>query len=184
MNRLLASDIMLRCQWWEPTSYPKRLFPGKIAQEKLIKQSSIPYSIVHATQFFEFLKTLPILCLTAKRCDCHLYFFQTDSRRRGRQRCGQGCGRPPVNSVVDIAGPEQFRLEELVRRHLTSLKDPRKIICDPNAPYAGAKVSEKHFFRAMAHDSTRPVSKLESLIPQHKRLIEDRLCAEEQLVRH
>jgi uncharacterized protein YbjT (DUF2867 family) len=50
---------------------------------------------------------------------------------------------PPVNGIIEIAGPEQFRLDELARRRLVSLKDPRKVIADPNARYAGAKVSER-----------------------------------------
>ena len=49
----------------------------------------------------------------------------------------------PVNGVVEIAGPEQYRVDELVRRRLTSLKDPREVVADPNARYDGAKVSEK-----------------------------------------
>jgi uncharacterized protein YbjT (DUF2867 family) len=49
----------------------------------------------------------------------------------------------PMNSMVEIAGPEQFRVDELVRRRLASLKDPREVIVDPNARYSGAKISEK-----------------------------------------
>ena len=49
----------------------------------------------------------------------------------------------PVNGIVEIGGPEQFRVDELVRRRLASLKDPREVIADPNARYAGAKLSEK-----------------------------------------
>jgi uncharacterized protein YbjT (DUF2867 family) len=50
---------------------------------------------------------------------------------------------PPANGIVEIGGPEQFRLDELVRRRLASLKDPRKVVTDPNARYSGAKISEK-----------------------------------------
>jgi uncharacterized protein YbjT (DUF2867 family) len=49
---------------------------------------------------------------------------------------------PPVNGVVEIGGPEQFRVDELVRRRLASLKDPREVVTDPNARYAGAKLTE------------------------------------------
>jgi uncharacterized protein YbjT (DUF2867 family) len=56
----------------------------------------------------------------------------------GRVAVGQ-----PVNGIVEIGGPEQFRLGELVRRRLASLKDPREVVADPNAPYSGAKISEK-----------------------------------------
>ncbi|HTS12745.1 MAG TPA: hypothetical protein VMH00_11560 [Candidatus Limnocylindrales bacterium] len=56
----------------------------------------------------------------------------------GRVAVGQ-----PVNGVVEIAGPEQFRVDELVRRRLATLKDPREVVADPNALYAGAKLSER-----------------------------------------
>jgi uncharacterized protein YbjT (DUF2867 family) len=49
----------------------------------------------------------------------------------------------PVNGIVEIGGPEQFRVDELVKRRLATLKDPREVIVDPNARYAGAKLSEK-----------------------------------------
>jgi uncharacterized protein YbjT (DUF2867 family) len=49
----------------------------------------------------------------------------------------------PVNGIVEVAGPEQFRLDELVRRRLAALKDPREIVADPKALYSGAKISEK-----------------------------------------
>jgi uncharacterized protein YbjT (DUF2867 family) len=50
---------------------------------------------------------------------------------------------PPVNGMVEIGGPDQFRMDELVRRRLASLKDPREVIADPNARYSGAKISER-----------------------------------------
>jgi hypothetical protein len=74
----------------------------------------------------------------------------------------------PVNGIAEIGGPEQFRVDQLVRRRLASLTDSREVIADPNARYDGAKVSEKHCFRAITHDSPRPVSKAGSPSPQHK----------------
>jgi uncharacterized protein YbjT (DUF2867 family) len=118
-------------------------FRGKIAQEKLIGESSIPYSIVHATQFFEFLKGLADFMFDGKEVRLPPVLFQpmaADDVASGVAGVAVG---PPVNGTVEIAGPEQFRLDELVRRRLASLKDPRRVIADPNARYAGAKVSEK-----------------------------------------
>jgi uncharacterized protein YbjT (DUF2867 family) len=118
-------------------------FRGKIAQEKLIRESSIPYSIVHATQFFEFLKGLADFMFDGKEVRLPPVLFQpmaADDVASGVARVAVG---PPVNGVVEIGGPEQFRLDELVRTRLASLKDPRKVIADPNARYAGAKVSER-----------------------------------------
>src|SRR5512146_2774205 len=118
-------------------------FRGKIAQEKLIKASSIPYSIVHATQFFEFLKGLADFMFDGKEVRLPPVLFQpmaADDVASGVARVAVG---PPVNGIVEVGGPEQFRLTELVRRRLASLKDQRKVIADPNARYAGAKVSER-----------------------------------------
>jgi uncharacterized protein YbjT (DUF2867 family) len=118
-------------------------FRGKIAQEKLIKESSIPYSIVHATQFFEFLKGLADISVIGGKVHLPPVLFQpmaADDVASGVARVAVG---PPINGVVEIAGPEQFRVDELVRRRLASLDDPREVIPDPNARYGGARVSEK-----------------------------------------
>ena len=118
-------------------------FRAKIAQEKLIKESSIPYSIVHATQFFEFLKGLADISMVGGKVHLPPVLFQpmaADDVASGVARIAVG---PPVNGIVEIAGPEQFRVDELVRRRLASLKDPREVIADPNALYSGAKLSER-----------------------------------------
>ena len=118
-------------------------FRAKIAQEKLIKESSIPYSIVHATQFFEFLKGLADISFHDGKVHLPPVLFQpmaADDVAAGVARIAVG---PPVNGTVEIAGPEQFRVDELVRRRLAALKDPRQVIADPNALYSGAKISER-----------------------------------------
>jgi uncharacterized protein YbjT (DUF2867 family) len=118
-------------------------FRGKIAQEKLIKESAIPYSIVHATQFFEFLKGLADVSVIDGKVHLPPVFFQpmaADDVASGVARVAVG---PPVNGIVEIAGPEQFRVDELVRRRLASLKDPREVVADPRARYDGAEVSER-----------------------------------------
>jgi uncharacterized protein YbjT (DUF2867 family) len=118
-------------------------FRAKIAQEKLIKESSIPYSIVHATQFFEFLKGLADISMVGDKVHLPPVLFQpmaADDVASGVARIAVG---PPVNGIVEIGGPQKFRVDELVRRRLVSLKDPREVMADPNAGYDGAKVSEK-----------------------------------------
>ena len=118
-------------------------FRAKIAQEKLIRESSIPYSIVHATQFFEFLKGLADISLVAGKAHLPPVLFQpmaADDVASGVARVAVG---PPVNGIVEIAGPEQFRVDELVRRRLASLEDSREVIADPQARYDGARVSER-----------------------------------------
>jgi uncharacterized protein YbjT (DUF2867 family) len=118
-------------------------FRAKIAQEKLIIESSIPYSIVHATQFFEFLKGLADISMVDGEAHLPPALFQpmaADDVARGLAMVAVG---PPVNGIVEIAGPEQFRVDELVRRRLTALKDPREVVDDPAARYDGAEVSER-----------------------------------------
>jgi uncharacterized protein YbjT (DUF2867 family) len=118
-------------------------FRAKLAQENLIKASSIPYTIVRATQFFEFLKGLADISVDGDKVHLPPVFFQpmaADDVASAVERIAVG---PPANGIVEIAGPEQFRLDELVRRRLATLKDPREVVTDPNARYSGAKVSEK-----------------------------------------
>ena len=118
-------------------------FRAKIAQEKLIKESSIPYTIVHATQFFEFLKGLADFSFDGDKVHLPPVLFQpmaADDVARGVSRIAVG---PPVNGIVEIGGPEQFRLDELVRRRLATLEDPREVIADAHARYAGAEVGER-----------------------------------------
>jgi len=118
-------------------------FRAKIAQEKLIKESSIPYSIVHATQFFEFLKGLADISMDGGKVHLPPVLFQpmaADDVASGVARIAVG---PPVNGIVEIAGPEQFRVDELVRRRLAALKDSREVVADPHARYDGAEVSER-----------------------------------------
>jgi len=118
-------------------------FRAKIAQEKLIKASSIPYSIVRATQFFEFLKGLADISVDGDKVHLPPVFFQPMAADDVATLVGTIAGNPPVNGIVEIGGPEEFRIDELVRRRLASLKDPREVIADPNARYSGAKLSEK-----------------------------------------
>jgi uncharacterized protein YbjT (DUF2867 family) len=118
-------------------------FRAKIAQEKLIKESSTPYSIVRATQFFEFLKGLGDISMVGDKVHLPPVLFQpmaADDVASGVARVAVG---PPVNGMVEIGGPEQFRLDELVGRRLAALKDPREVIADPNARYSGARIGER-----------------------------------------
>ena len=118
-------------------------FRAKLVQEKLIQESSIPYSIVHATQFFEFLKGLADISTVGDKVHLPPVLFQpmaADDVASGLARVAAG---QPVNGILEIAGPEQFRVDELVRRRLAAINDRREVIADPNARYGGAKVSER-----------------------------------------
>src|SRR3979490_3018300 len=118
-------------------------FRAKIAQENLIKESSIPYSIVRATQFFEFIKGLADISMVGDKVHLPHVLFQPMAADDVASAVGRIAVGPPVNGIVEIGGPEQFRVDELVRRRLASLKDSREVIADPNALYSGAKLSER-----------------------------------------
>ena len=118
-------------------------FRAKIAQEKLIRESPIPYSIVHATQFFEFLKGLADISMVGDKVHLPHALFQPMAADDVASVVARVAVGPPVNGMVEIAGPEQFRVDDLVRRRMASLKDSREVIPDSNARYGGAKIGEK-----------------------------------------
>ena len=118
-------------------------FRAKIAQEKLIKESPIPYTIIHATQFFEFIKGIADVSIVDGKVHLPPVLFQPMAADDVATAVGKAAVSAPANGIVEIGGPEQFRLDELVRRRLATLKDPREVIADPKALYSGAKVSEK-----------------------------------------
>src|SRR4051812_37183659 len=118
-------------------------FRAKIAQEKLITSSPIPYSIVHATQFFEFLKGLADISFDGEKVRLPHVLFQPMAAEDVATAVGRIAVGPPANGIVEVGGPEEFRLDELVQRRLASLKDPRDVVADPNALYSGARLSER-----------------------------------------
>lgn len=118
-------------------------FRAKIAQEQLIRESSIPYTIVRATQFFEFLKGLADISMVGSKVHLPHVLFQPMAADDVASGVGKVAVGQPANGMIEIAGPEQYRVDELVRRRLASLKDSREVVADPNALYAGAKLSER-----------------------------------------
>ena len=118
-------------------------FRAKIVQEKLIKESPIPYTIIHATQFFEFLKGLADISVIDGKVHVPPVLFQPMAADDVAGAVAKVAVGPPANGIVEIGGPEQFRIDELVRRRLAALKDPREVIADPNALYSGARITDK-----------------------------------------
>ena len=118
-------------------------FRAKIAQEKLIKNSTIPYTIVHATQFFEFLKGIADVSMEGGKAHVPPVLFQPMAADDVASAVGRVAVGQPVNGTVEIGGPEQFRMDELVRRRLAQLNDPREVVADPHARYSGARVDDR-----------------------------------------
>ncbi|MBT3149497.1 SDR family oxidoreductase [Streptomyces sp. CHD11] len=117
-------------------------FRAKQAQENLIKESGMPYSIVHATQFFEFMKGIADLATegdTVRLSPAGIQPILSDDVAAAVGRTAVGA---PVDAVVEIAGPEAFPLDELIRRTLAARNDPRTVVTDPQARYSGAPLEE------------------------------------------
>ena len=127
----------------DPTKTTAGYFLAKVSQEAMIEASSIPYSIVHATQFFEFIKSIADDATDGGVVRVPSVLFQpmaADDVASGVARVAAGA---PVNGIVEIGGPEQFRFEEPVRRVLAAADDPREVVTDANAGYFGITVAER-----------------------------------------
>jgi uncharacterized protein YbjT (DUF2867 family) len=118
-------------------------FRAKIAQEKLIKESSIPYSIVHATQFFEFVRSIADATTDGNTVRLAPVLIKPMAAEDVASAVGRISVGSPVNGIVEVAGPQQFRLDELISRALSARHDPREVITDPNARYFGARLDER-----------------------------------------
>jgi len=118
-------------------------FRAKLAQENLIKASSIPYSIIRATQFFEFVNKIADFSTEGNKVRMPPVLFQPMAADDVASAVGRTAMNPPLNATVEIGGPEQFHLDELIRRGLAAAKDPREVISDPHARYYGIQVSER-----------------------------------------
>jgi uncharacterized protein YbjT (DUF2867 family) len=118
-------------------------FRAKMTQEKLIKESGIPYSIVRATQFFEFVKSIADSATdgnTVRLSQALIQPIAADAVASAVARTAVG---EPINGTIEIAGPEQFGLDELIRKGLSFRGDPREVVPDPEARYFGALLEER-----------------------------------------
>jgi uncharacterized protein YbjT (DUF2867 family) len=118
-------------------------FRAKIAQEKLIKSSTIPYSIVHATQFFEFIKSIADDATEGNTVRLAPVLIQPIAANDVACAVLRVAVGSPLYGIVEVAGPAQFRLDELIRLGLAARNDPREVIADPHARYFGAELSER-----------------------------------------
>jgi uncharacterized protein YbjT (DUF2867 family) len=119
-------------------------FRGKIAQEALIRASGLPYTIVHSTQFFEFLGGIAASAAagdTIQLSPANIQAISSDDVAIAMADFTLG---QPVNGVVEIAGPERMRLSDLVQHYLSFKNDPRKVVADEHAHYFGAETAARH----------------------------------------
>jgi uncharacterized protein YbjT (DUF2867 family) len=118
-------------------------FRAKMAQENLIKDSAVSYTIIRATQFFEFVKGLADISMEGGKVHLPPVLFQPMAADDVASAVARVAVSQPLNSTVEIGGPEQFRIDELVRQHLAQLNDPREVTTAPHARYSGAEISER-----------------------------------------
>lgn len=118
-------------------------FRAKLAQERLIKSSPIPYTLIHATQFFEFARAIAQLSTDGDTVRLPPVLFQPIAAEDVASAIAEAALAEPVNDTIEIAGPDTFTLPEAIRQVLAQDGDPRKVIVDPAAPYYGIKVSER-----------------------------------------
>jgi uncharacterized protein YbjT (DUF2867 family) len=116
-------------------------FRAKLAQEQLIKNSPIPYTLIHATQFFEFMRSIAQTSMVGGAVHLPPVEFQPMAAEDVASAIADAAVAEPLNDTLEIAGPETFTLDEAVRKVLASDHDPRKVIADPEAPYYGVHVS-------------------------------------------
>ncbi len=118
-------------------------FRAKVAQETLIRNSSIPYSIVRATQFFEFFKSIADEATDGNTVRIAPVLFQPIAADDVAKALSRVAVSAPVNGIVEIAGPQQFRFDEFIRLGLRARQDPRVVAADPQARYFGTELGER-----------------------------------------
>lgn len=118
-------------------------FRAKLAQERMIKESPIPYTLVHATQFFEFVRAIAQFSTVNGTVRLPPVQFQPMAAEDVASAVADVAMSEPANDTIEIAGPETFIMDEPIRKVLAFDKDTRKVAVDPDAPYFGVKVSNK-----------------------------------------
>src|SRR5262245_909475 len=118
-------------------------FRAKVAQEKLIVASGIPYTIIRSTQFMEFLGGIAAAGTTGGTVRMSPGLFQPIASDDVAAAVAEVAVGAPRNGIVEIAGPERAPFDEIVARYLKGMGDPRQVVRDPEARYFGGRVEER-----------------------------------------
>ncbi|MEV6157007.1 SDR family oxidoreductase [Nonomuraea sp. NPDC052129] len=118
-------------------------FAAKIAQEQLIEKSGIPFSLVHSTQFFEFARGIADEGTVDGKVHMAPVLFQPIAGDDVAQAVGRTAVGSPLNGRIEIAGPDQFGMDEFFRQALAAWGDSREVVTDPHARYFGSELSER-----------------------------------------
>jgi len=118
-------------------------FRAKLAQENLIKASGIPFTIVHATQFFEFAKNIAQSGTDGSNVRLSSVLMQPMAADDVAAAVAEAALGQPVNGMIEVAGPDQIRQDELVRQYLSATGDARKVVSDDKPLYYGIEVNDQ-----------------------------------------
>jgi uncharacterized protein YbjT (DUF2867 family) len=129
---------------------------GKLAQEQAVKAASIPYTILRATQFFELIGRIADSSMSGDAVHLPPVLVQPGAADDVAAALADVALSEPVNGIVELAGPEQFRFDELARRVLNAKNDARPVIADIHARYFGAELDDHSLTPAATHASPRP----------------------------
>jgi uncharacterized protein YbjT (DUF2867 family) len=117
-------------------------FRAKMTQEDLVRRSPIPHTILHSTQFYEFMPRIPESDADSRIVRASPALVQPLASEEVAAALADLATAPPRNSMLEFAGPELFRLDEIIQRVMHAYQDSREVITDPQARYFGARLSE------------------------------------------
>ncbi len=142
-SRPPACAITSRCRSSGPAGCRiAAYFRAKLVQEGLIKASPIPYTLIHATQFFEFLRGIAQSGTVGDIVRLPHARFQPMAAQDVAAFVAEAALAMPINDTVEVTGPDVFHMDEVVARVLQYDKDPRRVIADPDAPYFGLRLND------------------------------------------
>ena len=118
-------------------------FRAKLAQESLIENSSVPFTIVRATQFFEFIRGIAQSATEGQTVRLSHSLIQPVAADDVATAVAEAALQPPANGMIEVAGPDAFRLDELVGRVLAYDEDPHQVVVDPDARYYGVPLNDQ-----------------------------------------
>ena len=118
-------------------------FRAKLAQEQQIKGAGVPYTLLHVTQFFEFVRSIADFSMADGAVRLPPVMFQPIAAEDVAEAVVEAALGTPANTTIEVGGPDIFTLDEPVRLALAHDGDPRQVIADPEAPYFGVQVTER-----------------------------------------
>ncbi|MDR6550281.1 SDR family oxidoreductase [Paenibacillus qinlingensis] len=143
-------------------------FRAKMAQEELIQNAKVPYTIVRATQFFEFIGGIADVATQGDTVRLPSALMQPIVSDDVAAAVAHFTLAAPANGIVDVAGPDQIRMDELVRQFFKATKDPRQVVSDANAPYYGSvQVNDQSLVPIGGHPTTTTTTHLKDWLSRN-----------------